>query len=557
MTHDDAFRVLTIGKNVFLTGAAGSGKTYLLSRYIAWLRERGIEPAVTAATGIAATHLGGQTIHAWSGIGVREHVSAYDLDHFAQQEKLVRRVRGAHVLVLDEVSMVSAETLSAVDLVLRTLRQRDESFGGVQVVVCGDFFQLPPVVRGGESSFAYQSDVWQQAAFHTCYLTEQHRHGDEMLLDILNGIRSGSVTPDHRAALRARIGVSAPDSIPHLFTHVADADRRNDERLAALPGAARRYEMRTRGSKHNLDILRRGVLALEVLSLKVGAAVMCIRNDPQGRYVNGTLGVVTELHPGAATVQTRDRQVLTIEPETWSLLDGDTVRAEVVQLPLRLAWAVTVHKSQGMTLDAAQVDLSKTFAYGQGYVALSRVRSLDGLYLLGMNERSCERHPGVADADHGFVAASEAIVRRLATTPLERMVALVREHVARCGGREPRDDTSLSADASRKGRAKTTYAETHRLIRERYSLARMAKARSLTKGTLLAHLEHLRESGAVAREDLAYLVPHGTKLAESLDLIGAAFEEAGTWALAPVRTLLGARFSYDELRLARLLVRNE
>jgi len=191
MTQDEAFKVLMMGKNVFLTGAAGSGKTYILNRYIQWLRERGIEPAVTASTGIAATHIGGQTIHAWSGIGIKDELSPYDLDRIEQNEKLVKRFQRTHVLIIDEVSMLSANTLTMVNQSIQAGLQTYEPFGGMQVILCGDFFQLPPVTRGREEvQYAFQSKTWNELSLHTCYLTDQYRQNDTDLLALLNAIRS-------------------------------------------------------------------------------------------------------------------------------------------------------------------------------------------------------------------------------------------------------------------------------------------------------------------------------------------------------------------------------
>ncbi|MBP9759809.1 MAG: AAA family ATPase [Candidatus Pacebacteria bacterium] len=554
MTQDEAFRVLTMGKNVFLTGAAGSGKTYLLNRYIRWLRERGIEPAVTASTGIAATHIGGQTIHSWSGIGIKEYLGPYELDYIEQNERLVRRFRSTQVLIIDEVSMLSANTLTLVDTAIRAGMQSQIPFGGMQVVLCGDFFQLPPVVRGGaETRFAFQGEAWHALNLHMCYLGGQFRQDDEMLLALLNSIRVGNVSSTLRSMLEERVGVVAPENVPHLYTHNVDVDRLNNERLAILSGYPHNFEMRTKGSKKNLEILRRGILVPEVLQLKEGAVVMFIKNHPQGRYVNGTLGTITGFtNTGDPVVTTYDGRTVDAEPESWKMEDGDKVKAEVIQIPLRLAWAVTVHKSQGLTLDAARIDLTKTFVHGQGYVALSRVRSLAGLYLEGVNDMSYSRHPSVAEADEHFRVFSEQIVRRLEKTNPARTDELARSFVARCGGHEPDPKNPRPA----KKKKESTYDKTLVLTREHRPLLEIAELRGLTTETIIAHLEELLGAGTLTREDIGYLMPAVEDYEDVLDEICNAFTASEGWNLSPVRTALDNKYSYDDLRFARLFVRD-
>jgi ATP-dependent DNA helicase PIF1 len=550
MVQDDAFKVLSMGKNAFLTGAAGAGKTYLLNRYIAWLRERGIEPAVTASTGIAATHLKGQTIHSWSGIGIKSHLNPYDLDRIEQNERLVKRFRATKVLIIDEVSMLSHDTLTMVDQAIQAALQTEEPFGGMQVILCGDFFQLPPVTRGADAAFAWRAGVWSALDLHILYLTEQHRQQGGELEHILNGIRDGVVTPDMRALLHKRQGHADTGAVPHLYTHNVDVDRENNERLAALPGDMRRFDMRVSGSKKNVEVLLRGLLVEETVQLKKDASVMFVKNDPHGAYVNGTLGTVTGFaKSGYPIVHTNGGDELEAEPATWQLEDGDTVRAEVTQVPLRLAWAVTVHKSQGMTLDAARMDLSKTFTAGQGYVALSRVRTLEGVYLDGVNDAVYTRHPDVAEVDHIFRTQSDAIVRRLQKTNSARLDELATAFYTRIGGTDP-----SKLRARPKAVKRSTYEETRLCILDQMPLSEIAKARKLTEDTVLGHIEKLREKDALQRKDIEYLLEYEPDLQASLPEIQKAFTKAKTINLSPVRRALKNAYSWSELRLARLYV---
>lgn len=190
MTQSQTLEIMKTGANIFLTGEPGSGKTYVLNQYIDWLIARDIPVAITASTGIAATHIGGTTIHSWSGIGARDTLTQYDLDHLMSNEKTVRRIKKSRVLIIDEISMLDGRVLDMVESVCRTMKQSGDSFGGMQVVLVGDFFQLPPIAGRGEMSrFAFESRAWASAKFLTCYLSEQHRQEDDLLLGLLNSIR--------------------------------------------------------------------------------------------------------------------------------------------------------------------------------------------------------------------------------------------------------------------------------------------------------------------------------------------------------------------------------
>ena len=210
MIQSQALSILKTGVNVFLAGEPGSGKTHTINEYTAYLRGRGIEPAITASTGIAATHIGGMTIHSWSGIGIKTKLDKHELNKIASSQYVARRVRKAKVLVIEEVSMLTNEILSMIDAVCREIRQSPDSFGGMQVVFAGDFFQLPPVVKRetegsvqttliekSSARFAYDSSAWIQANPTVCYLTEQHRQDDNNFLAILSAIRHNTFSSDH------------------------------------------------------------------------------------------------------------------------------------------------------------------------------------------------------------------------------------------------------------------------------------------------------------------------------------------------------------------------
>lgn len=420
MNQKLALEILLSGESALVTGAAGSGKTYLLNQFIRLARHDGRHVSITATTGLAATHLGGTTIHAWSGIGIHDGLPGRFVEHMAKGRKEI--IAKTDVLVIDEISMLHDYRLDMVDEVCRLVREKpDEPFGGIQVVMSGDFFQLPPINRsesGRAGGFVVGSNAWQELAPRVLYLTEQHRQTDDTLLDILDRLRAGDLRRRHAELLLGRAEESPPDTttLTELHTTNVDVDRINAARLADLEGDTVQYQATTTGSANYVDNLTRSVLAPQVLELKLGALVMAVRNDTSRRYANGSIGIISGFEPGTdyPLVQFHNGREVTMTPETWELRDGDKKRASISQIPLRLAWAITVHKSQGMTLDAARIDLRKAFVEGMGYVALSRVRSLDTLYLHGINRMALQVSSVAQEIDQTLRQASQRDATELA-----------------------------------------------------------------------------------------------------------------------------------------------
>ncbi len=450
MTQDEALRIMKTGANVFLTGEPGAGKTFTINKYVDYLREHEINHAITASTGIAATHIGGMTIHSWSGIGIKETLNKYDIDRISSSEYICRRVRKTKVLIIDEISMLRAETLSMIDVVCREIKQNSEPFGGIQVILVGDFFQLPPIekrkieqkqeslMEEKQARFAYESDAWMRLHPVVCYICEQHRQDDTSFLDLLLAIRHNNFDEEHEEKIKSRYIQNGkfPENITKLFSHNLDVDRVNDGMLSKIEGESFKFEMESTGSLPLVAALKKGCLSPEVLVLKKGAVVMCTKNNQKEHFVNGTLGTVVDFDSYSKNpiIKTKNGRDIIITPMDWVVEENGKIKAKITQIPLRLAWAMTVHKSQGMSMDAAVMDLSSVFEYGQGYVALSRVRRLDGLYLLGCNEHALKVHPQILEQDSLFQKESEEAEKTFDALSEEEIKRMHKNFVIALGG---------------------------------------------------------------------------------------------------------------------------
>lgn len=394
MTQQEALKILKSGHNVFLTGSAGAGKTFLLNEFIDYLKSENILVGVTASTGIAATHINGRTIHSWCGMGIEEKMNQQVRNSIAKSD-LKQRLKKTEVLIIDEISMLSASRLDLVDSICRVVRKNEHPFGGLQVVFGGDFFQLPPVARGDEDGrFAYEAEIWSRMNLKICYLEEQHRHQDKKFLNLLNSLRGRQNLEFSKKTLSTRLNKEIKSKVrpTKLYTHNFDVDAHNSLELSRLKNESRYFEMRAQGLPSLVEKLKNGCLAPEILELKIGAVVMFVKNNFKEGYANGTVGLVIgfDEDSGWPLIETFKGDIIEAKREVWPIEDGSGVLALISQIPLRLAWAITVHKSQGLSLDCAEIDLSRTFEYGMGYVALSRVRSLSGLKLLGINDLALE-----------------------------------------------------------------------------------------------------------------------------------------------------------------------
>jgi ATP-dependent exoDNAse (exonuclease V) alpha subunit len=380
-------------EHVFVTGRAGTGKSTLLN-HLAWNTEKQL--VISAPTGVAALNVGGQTIHSLFRLPIGV-IADHAIDQSDELRKLLNTI---DTLVIDEVSMVNADLMDAIDRSLRQARKRQQPFGGVQLVLFGDPYQLAPVPGSQEereyfadtyrSMWFFDAKVWQTAELRIVELSEVHRQHEAEFKYMLNAVRHGMVTKEIADRLNT-VGArpAPPDGVITLASRNDSVNRINQAQLKRLPG-----RLQTAKAEISGDFGGRNYPADEALELKVGAQVMFLRNDTQGqgevRWVNGSIGTVTRIKED---VQVEiDGVRYDVEPATWERhkysydpvtkkLEKEVV-AEFSQFPLRLAWAVTIHKSQGKTYDQAVVDLgSRAFSPGQTYVALSRITALEGLYL--------------------------------------------------------------------------------------------------------------------------------------------------------------------------------
>ena len=392
LTPENRFHAAALGGyNCFLTGAGGTGKSTQLRAFIAECPRR---VSVTAPTGVAALNVGGMTIHRFCGMLIGPAAGQSNEDYFGQLQRDPRRsilagfnrVRRCEVLVIDEISMLPGRQLEFVEFLFRRLRGRDEPFGGCQVIVTGDFLQLPPVRTSETEAYdwGFLSPAWTAASFRTFLLEKVRRQDEASFVRALADFRVGRVWGDSARILQSRVRSNPPSTMPRLFTHNVQVDKWNVFQLSELPGEETVLHAEQSGPDLQRAFLTRNLLTPATLHVKPGALVMFTvnKNEPNRNeplFVNGQIGTVQDVESGAVVVKTRAGAVIRVERFTWRYAQDDPESASFSQFPLRLAWAMTIHKAQGLTLDSAYLDIRAAREPGQAYVAVSRVRSLAGL----------------------------------------------------------------------------------------------------------------------------------------------------------------------------------
>jgi hypothetical protein len=401
-------------QNLFISGPAGSGKTTIVRRFIDLLDARfkgSFNVAVTASTGIAATILGGRTVHSWAGLGISdEPFNPKELP--PQAWNRAKDIRYTDVLIIDEISMLPAHILDKLDATLKYFRRNKKPFGGIQVIFMGDFMQLPPVSKEGKSEarFAIASQAWKDADITYCYMDKTHRAADPRLKHVLMAISQGKMDTKARAALDERAAYQTTKdpgkAYTTLFTTNKNVDAYNTSELAKNPNPSKHFVLVESGEEKYCKLIIKSYNLLDTVTLKEGATVILTANlqmPGEELYANGSIGVVEDFtEEGSVYVRFNNGKKILIAPKDYSHklkktlpIPGtkrtETVEEEVAvvsQIPLKLGYAITVHKSQGQTFDGVVADLSKCFTPGLGYVALSRVRALTDLVITDINENA-------------------------------------------------------------------------------------------------------------------------------------------------------------------------
>ncbi len=431
MNNDLFHLVENTSRNIFLTGKAGTGKTTFLNEFVSKSQKKLV---VVAPTGIAAINAGGVTIHSMFGFPLRAFVPTVDridgnlamnipdlLQHFKYRRDKLKLLREIEIIIIDEVSMLRADLLDMMDLSLRHIRRNQQKFGGVQMLFIGDLYQLPPVVRHEneyilkqyyQSPFFFEAKALENVDLLTVELTEVYRQKDQEFVEILNEIRDGNLSQEHYEKLHSRYLPNfevEEKSYVYLTSHNRMADEINQRKLSDLKDKSYFFKAKITG-----DFNEHQYPNEETLELKVGAQIMFIRNDAstEKRYFNGKLAEITAINPEEIWVKIDDdHEEYKLKKEIWeqkryTLSPEKSIKEEVLgsfeQYPIRLAWAVTIHKSQGLTFDRLMIDAGKSFASGQVYVALSRCRTLDGIVL------KSKISPDVIFSDHRISAFQDA-----------------------------------------------------------------------------------------------------------------------------------------------------
>lgn len=561
MNQEKALSILKSGSNVFLTGSAGAGKTYVLNQYIKYLKARKIPVSITASTGIAATHLQGTTIHAWSGIGIKDSLSTRNLRELKEKKYLKKNIDKSKVLIIDEISMLHKRQFDLVNEVLRFFRETEDAFGGIQLVVCGDFFQLPPIGNASEinkDKFCFMSQAWLDAKLTICYLTEQFRHTDSKLNGILNEIRTASVSSNSIALLESSIGEIEAEEPTRLYTHNLDVDRINSQHMSEIKGRKKVFKAKIKGNLKLAESIKRSIMAPESLELKKDAKVMFVKNNYEKGYLNGSLGMVLNFNDdGLPVIRLNNGVYIVAEPEDWRIEDeSGKLLVSYKQVPLRLAWAITVHKSQGMTLDSAIMDLSKTFEKGQGYVALSRIKGLEGLQLVGFNATTLDVDHLALKADKRFLELSRDAEELVLNEDLENKAL---KFIKKSGGITNIDEIKENKKNLKEGKKvtkKSTYLITKQMIDNGHSLEDIVIERDLTIGTVSTHLIKIAE--LYPKTDLSRFKPETKILNKVKKARSALIKEIGPGeriSLKPIFDMLKGELSYDQIKMALAFIK--
>ncbi len=531
--QEKALDILQRQGNVFLTGAAGTGKSFLLDHY---LRGKSSEDfPIVASTGAAAVIVGGRTFHSFFGLGILEGGLEATITRAMRSKRLMRRLQRACCVVIDEVSMLPGSTLRAAEHISRIARGSPEPWGGLRIIAVGDFAQLPPITPSGtEKDWAFLHPVWQESDFEPALLTTVMRTQDVSFLEILNFVREGIVNDRVHAFLNERTVQSSHEAEgTRLYPHRAQAEQYNLRRLEALPEVVQRFPTEYIGQEKYIDTAKRMVPIPDTLLLKKDALIMMRKNDLSGenRYVNGSLGHIRSFSEEALHIRLLSGQEIDVVKDKFTCLDGDGNEvAAAWNFPVTLAWATTIHKAQGASLDRMIVDLHHLWEPGQAYVALSRVRSGAGLMIERWSPESIR---------------AERIVTSFYDTLSDRAKKYKPQPFFEPPIPAPEEDKKLKKHSLSQHEK---LRRTKQLLSDGAGLSLIAEACSVTQSTVLNYIEKLIALGDVP--SLAYLIDD---LPESNE-IRSLYEEHGLQFMKPVFEALDGRVPYDNLKLVRMVL---
>ncbi len=401
--QNQAYSLIAAGKSIFITGPGGVGKTEIIKLYVR-LYQRSRTIAVTSTTGTSALLLNGVTYHSYLGIGYGTGSVTSMTKKIKEAPWLKKRWTELDCLIIDEVSMMDPELFDKLEEIARVIRKSTQPFGGIQIILSGDFLQLPCV---GTNKFCFEANTWDKCITETVYLTDIIRQEEIEFQNLLNNVRMGNITPEVEDILDSRVGVNISNEFgikpTRLYSVNIDVDRINDKELdkLALKGAEFfEYEMdmnispKVSNRASAIEKFKKSCIAPHCLQLCIGAQVMLLKNlDLGSGLANGSRGIVSDFVQDLPIVKFLNGEERIIDMNIWEVQENDKPILTAKQIPLKIAFAYSIHKSQGTTLDLAEIDLSHIFEYGQAYVALSRVKSLKGLSIIGVNYSNICAHP--------------------------------------------------------------------------------------------------------------------------------------------------------------------
>jgi len=389
------------GRNLFVTGPGGCGKTFLIKHFVDTYGSS-LRIGVTSTTGTSALHIKGTTIHSWAGIGIGKGSVGAMVTHIRKKKYLKTRWTETDVLIIDEISMLSPELFDKLNEIAKRIRKNEAPFGGIQVILSGDFLQLPCI---DSDDFCFAADAWNETIQHVCCLDENLRQDKKSWQECLNEIRKGKLSEETIEVLRSRVKKKLTNKLgiepTILYPLNVDVDHINSHYLELLTqesGDLREYpaenEIYNEKQSYKMEKFVRNCPAVQNLQLTIGCQVMLLWNlDFDAGLVNGSRGVVIKFIQDMPIVRFLNGVTRMIDYHVWELEENDQKLASIEQIPLKLAYALSIHKSQGCTLDYVITDLSDVFAHGQVYVALSRVRTLEGLSIEGLRISKIRAHP--------------------------------------------------------------------------------------------------------------------------------------------------------------------